>query len=148
MIRVATVEDLSRLREMGFRFATESEYKDVFKANPDKIEQTVRAVIEFHDGVVIVNEDEHGELNGMIGLMAYDHPYSGERTAFELFWYVVPEARSGGSGLRLLKAAEEWAVDNGALVIQMVAPNLDIGRLYRRLNYSPVEVSFHKRLKE
>ena len=44
----------------------------------------------------------------MIGLLLFENPITGEPTVSELFWWVEPEAR--GSGVRLLKRAEQWAV--------------------------------------
>jgi len=143
MIRQARQDDRERLLEMGMRFVAETEYRDLISAKPERIAATIDHVLGLPDGVVLVSENGKG-VNGMIGLMAYDHPFSGERTAFEVVWWVDPEAR--GDGVRLLYAAEKWALAQGAKAIQMVAPNERVGNLYARMGYRPVETSYQRSL--
>lgn len=143
MIRRATPDDTGRLIEMGQRFVAETEYAGMIVARPERLAATISGVLANPDGVILVSDAE-GVVSGMIAMLAYEHPYSGERMAFEVVWWVDPEAR--GCGVRLLKAAEQWARDHGAVAMQMVAPNEQVGALYRRLGYSPVETSFQRSL--
>lgn len=143
MIRRAVEGDIPRLIEMGQRFVEETPYRDLIAIDPDRLSATVRYVLASENGVVLVSGSD-ASITGMIALTAYDHPYSGERTAFELVWWVEPEAR--GDGVRLLRAAEEWAREQGAKHMQMVAPNAKVGRLYSRLGYAPVETSYQRSL--
>ncbi len=80
----------------------------------------------------------------MIGLVLYPHHLSGEWTAGEVFWWVEPEAR--GEGLQLMKQAEAWARGRGAAAIQMIAPSTQVGVIYRRYGYAPIETTYSKRL--
>jgi GNAT superfamily N-acetyltransferase len=64
--------------------------------------------------------------------------------AFEVVWWVEPEAR--GDGVRLLRAAEDWAIEQGIGKMQMVAPNERVGALYERMGYLPVETSYQRTL--
>lgn len=143
MIRKAVADDMARLVEMGQRFAAETEYAAFISIDADRLAQTIANVTASPDGAVLVSE-AGDKAKGMIAMIVYDHPYSGQRTAFELVWWVDPEAR--GDGVRLLRAAEEWARDQGATAMQMVAPNERVGALYRRLGYEPVETSFQRSL--
>lgn len=143
MIRQATVEDRERLAEMGRRFAAETEYRELVNVDPARIQATVDHMLSNPDGVVFVSGTD-ATTTGMIALLAYDHPFSGERTAFEVVWWVNPEAR--GDGVRLLRAAEGWALDRGIRKMQMVAPNERVGALYKRLGYAPVEISYQRSL--
>lgn len=143
MIRAATTDDAARLHEMGQRFVAETAYRDIIAVDPERLAATIAHLLDNPNGAVLVS-DEGGALTGMIAVLAYDHPFSGERTAFEVVWWVEPEAR--GAGVRLLKAAERWARDQGIRKMQMVAPNPRVGALYERLGYSPVEMSFQRSL--
>jgi GNAT superfamily N-acetyltransferase len=143
MIRPATSEDTARVVEMAQRFVAETEYSDVIALQPDRVAATVERLIANPDATVLLSGSD-ATITGMIAMLAYDHPFSGERTAFEVVWWVEPEAR--GDGLRLLRAAEEWARGRGATAVQMVAPSQRVGELYIRLGYAPVETSFQRRL--
>lgn len=143
MIRQATTEDSERIIEMGKRFVEGTSYKEIISINPSRLEAAISHVIANPDGVVLVSGPET-DPTGMIAMLTYDHPFSGARTAFEIVWWVDPEAR--GDGVRLLRAAEEWARSRGATAVQMVAPNERVGSFYRRLGYAPVEMSYQRSL--
>ena len=143
MIRRATTDDIARLIEMGERFAAETEYCAIIKVRKDRLSDSIGSVLANPDGVVLLSGSAL-KTTGMIAMLAYDHPFSGERTAFEIIWWVEPEAR--GDGVRLLRAAENWAREQGASAMQMVAPNDRVGLLYRRLGYLPVETSYQRNL--
>lgn len=142
MIRRATVEDTPRLLEMGQRFAMETEYRDLIAINQERLSSFIETTLANPESCVLVSGSD--DLTGMIALLTYDHPFSGERTAFEVVWWVDPEAR--GDGVRLLRGAETWARERGIRKMQMVAPNERVGALYRRLGYAPVETSYQRSL--
>jgi GNAT superfamily N-acetyltransferase len=142
-IRRAIPDDLERIVEMGMRFVAETGYQDLIQVRPEKLADTVLSIVTNPDGVVFVSESGD-QVTGMIAMLAFDHPYSGTRTASEAVWWVDPEHR--GVGLRLLRAAEDWAKENGAKVMQMVAPTEEIGALYARLGFKPIETSYQRSL--
>ncbi len=143
MIRRATLEDRARLIEMGQRFVAETPYAGLITIDPERLAVTVGSLLENPHAAVFVSGSD-ATLTGMIALLAYDHPFSGERTAFEVVWWVEPEAR--GDGVRLLRAAEGWARDQGIKKMQMVAPDARVGGFYQRMGYSPVETSYQRSL--
>jgi len=144
MIRRAEPKDMERILEMGQRFVAETSYLSILGGvSIERVMTTIANVALSPDGVILLS-GENGSTSGMIAMLTYDHPFSGERTAFEVVWWVDPEAR--GNGVRLLKAAERWAKEQGAVKVQMIAPNERIGALYTRLGYSPVETSFQRSL--
>jgi GNAT superfamily N-acetyltransferase len=142
VIRRAEPEDMERIVEMGQRFVAETEYSERIAVRPERLLDTVINVATNPDGVIFVSGKD--AVTGMIAMLAYDHPFSGERTAFEVVWWVDPEAR--GDGIRLLRAAESWAKEQGATKMQMVAPNQRVGALYERLGYAPIETSYQRSL--
>lgn len=134
---------MERILEMANRFVSESKYAEFVSIDPGQLLKSVVDIVSNPEGVGFVSERE-GRTNGMIALLIYAHPYSGIRTAFEVVWWVDPEAR--GCGMRLLSAAEKWAKENGAEAMQMVAPTEKVGHLYERLGYKPVETSYQRSL--
>lgn len=141
MIREATTADVPRLVVMGTRFLTESAYRGRVTINPVQMADTVHMLLASPIGTVFVAERD-GEVVGMIGLLCFQHPISGEATVAELFWWVEPEHR--GNGVRLLKRAEQWAREQGATHVHMVAPTPDVGALYTALGYELLESTYQR----
>ncbi len=143
MIRAAAPADIPRLVELGVRFMRESRYGQHLAVNPEAMEHLAAGLIEAPHGLVLVDE-AHGEITGMIGVIATHHPHSGDPVMSELFWYVKPRARGGG--VRLLLAAEDWARAGGITKSIVVSPNKTVSALYERLGYAPLEQQFIKDL--
>lgn len=146
MIRVATVEDVPRIVEMGLRFLASSAYGHQLAQNADQIGVTAAAMIAHPDGEIFVAEAADQSLVGMIVVFIYPHPLSGERVAGELCWWVEPMARGRVSGARLLAHAEAWAVAQKADVFQMMAPTEAVGRIYEKRQYEKLETHYQRRL--
>ena len=143
MIRPAQPTDLERLVEMGVRFISETGYRDLIAVDPARLSETMVKLAASDDALILVS-DVDGRAVGAIAMVLYDHPFAQTRTASEMFWWVDPEAR--GDGLRLLRAAEKWAQERGAAIVQMIAPTPRVSDLYRRLGYREVETSFQRSL--
>jgi GNAT superfamily N-acetyltransferase len=141
VIRDATVDDIPRLLEMGARFVRETVYAGRLVIDPDALARTFGLLIASDVGALFVSERD-GVVTGMIGLLAFEHPFTGELAAHELFWWVEPEHR--GHGLRLLKRAEGWARDFGAQHVHMVAPTRQVEQVYERLGYGYLEAAYTK----
>lgn len=141
-IREATTGDVDVLVAMGERFLG-SVYARKIHANAAALRDLSVGLLASPDAVIYVAE-VHGAVVGMMGLMRYVHPMSGELTASEVMWWVDPERR--GSGVRLFRVGEAWAKAGGVTVIQMIAPSLDVERFYERVGYEPVERTFQKRV--
>lgn len=142
-IREATSTDIPRLVEMGQRFLQSTPYRELLKDNPAGMSAMATLLVESPDGVVLVSESS--EVTGMIGVLICSHHISAERMANEVFLWVEPQAR-GTSGLRLLRAAEAWALDHGAVRMQMVAPDTSVGKIYQRFGYAQMEIAYQRRL--
>lgn len=143
MIRPAVASDVGRIFEMGARFVASTAYRELLALDRDKTIDTLLGVLESPKGVMLVAAHDE-RLTGMIGLVLTDHLYSGEPSAYELFWWVEPEAR--GDGVRLLRAAELEVRKRGAMTCYMISPNERVGKLYDRLGYRRIESSYMRRL--
>lgn len=144
-IRRAVLADLPQIVEMGRRFLHSTPYAELIADNPERMEAMASMLITQEHGLLYVAADSRGELVGMIGMLVFDHHLSGERVAGEVFWWVDPHVR-GTLGIRLLRNAEAWAAEQHVNLVQWVAPNEDVGRIYVRLGYAPVEVAYQRRL--
>lgn len=142
MIREATENDVTEIVVLGEALRAE-QYDGVVTSNLDKMREITTQLIEADHGLVLV-DDRGGTLVGIIGAFVYDHPISGDRTAVEVFWYVAPAFR--GAGVRLLKRLEAWARAAGAVVLQMIAPTAEVGRMYERMGFTALETTFQKGL--
>lgn len=143
VIREATLDDVDAVVAMSLRFISETPYGAAITGDPVRLLAFAERLIENQDGALFV-ADQAGELAGMIALWAFTHPYSGERIASELVWWVNPDQR-GSLGVRLLKRAEQWAQAQGAAALQMIAPNERVEAFYVACGYDRVEASYQRR---
>lgn len=143
--REATSEDLPRLCELFEHFRANSPYAQYGPAHPEVSTELIAKLIVHEDAVIIVMTRDDS-IVGMIGLLVSDHPWTGERMATELFWWLEPDDR--GRGVWLLRRAEKWAVAHGAIRLIMVSPEYGVNAelIYRALGFAPVEISWQKPL--
>lgn len=144
-IRQAEPADIPEIVAMGQRFVAGTPYRDHIALDPAQVGRTVQHLLDHPTGAVFVAQGAGGDLVGMIAVHVYDHPFSGDRVAAELFWWVEP-AQRGRVGLWLLRQAEQWANAAGAVWLQMVAPTPEVEQLYARLDFVPVERTFQRRI--
>lgn len=144
MIRAATLADVPALVALGQRFLAESSYAGVLRENPEQMADTAQRLIEQDEGTVLVAEDWRGTIAGTIGLFRFQHHFSGSVTVGEVFLFVEPESR-GMVGVRLLKAAQQWSQAQGALSLQVVAPEgaTRVEELYVAMRFQPLERAFY-----
>ena len=143
VIRRAVLTDLPRLGEMGSHFREQTSYA-YLADDPAQRSALIGRLITGGDSVVLADDEGGGQLVGMIGLVFFSHPISGEPLVSEVFWWLEPEYRRGRRALRLLQAAETWARDAGAVRLQMVAPNATVARLYEVLGYTARETLYER----
>nr|WP_269805969.1 GNAT family N-acetyltransferase [Pseudomonas sp. NMI1173_11] len=63
------------------------------------------------------------DLVGLASLLVYDLPhYAGRRICTMESFFVDPKHRAGGTGIRLLRAAEARALELGAMAMMVSAP--------------------------
>jgi L-amino acid N-acyltransferase YncA len=115
-IRFATVEDVPIIVELGRSYHEATHFRS-FDYQPDKVMENMRALIEGKRGThcFFVAEDTPGQLiGGLIGCVE-NHLFSDQPVASILFYYVHPERRMNGAGMRLLAAFRRWAENRDAL---------------------------------
>ena len=142
--RRAVRADLDTMVAMGREFLA-TVYPQRLADNPDALRALGEQLLARPDSVLFVAEVPHAGVVGMIGMMVYPHPMSGERVASELFWWMDP-AHRGAGGVWLLRQAEAWAQVQGAELLQMIAPNRDVAAFYERIGFTAIETTYLRRL--
>jgi predicted N-acetyltransferase YhbS len=127
-VRAATVQDVAAIA----RLADELGYP----VDPASMEARVRKVTDQKHHLLLVAQDDHGEVRGWLHAFGADYIESGFRV--EIGGLVVSKAvQRTGIGSRLVGAAEQWARGIGA---EFVSVRSNINRLeshpfYRKLGY-------------
>lgn len=144
MIRAATCDDIPRIVELGSRSIWEGPYKDQLEDNPSVTRELTEKLLTLENAKVLVSESD-GVINGLFAFILFPHYFSGQLTAGEMIWYVIPEAR-GQASLELLWAAEKLAFEMGAKRMQLTAPTEQVGKIYERIKYVQVECTYQAKL--
>jgi len=136
--RLATYEDIPLMVPMGRRFHTASGFASYSDFNATDFADAIETLIDDECGLVLLSD--RGMMGAAIGQLWYDKSIT---CAEELFWW-----SEDGSGLKMLKMAEEWARERGAKAMRMgciVNDNLPrMDRLYDRLQYGAREAMYMK----
>ena len=145
-LRETRVEDLPKLETCAREFYTASRFLKDF--DPERFVSMWTGLLDSGAGVILLLEDETGEIDGTLGGVVYPEPYSGTLIATEFFWFVKQARR--GEGLKLLRAFEAWARAKGCAQIRMahlvdVMP-AKLEKVYRRFGYTPAEVLYVKEI--
>lgn len=148
-IRFATTEDIPSLTEGASRMHALTRFK-AQPFNVQKVAQTFVDLIEQGQGkyAFFVAESGQGRIVGaLIGVME-QQIFSDFWTASVMHFDVLPEARMGGHGVRLLRAFEQWARNRKAFEITFgVNSGVELGALSRfaeRMGYLKVGENYAK----
>jgi len=142
VIREATEADIPELLRMGRAFFGATAFGAV-GFDEESAAATARMLIKLPNGILLITE------GGMAGALVYPFYFNAAHmTAQELFWWVDPDARKGGTGIHLLVALEAAARAKGAQSLTMIClaeiEGPAVAELYLRNGYAPSEQSFIK----
>jgi len=143
-VSLATLIDDQRFPTLVDEYTVESSIKDMPPINWQReMYQQLEAIGIFH--VLAAYQGE--ELIGFMTLIVTVLPHYGARTATTESVFVAERHRSSGAGLKLIREAESWAKELGAVGLLLSAPYggrlADIGP---RIGYQQTNVVFFKRL--
>lgn len=142
MIRQATIEDFDIILDMAKKFWQSTIYEEEF--DRDHTKKVVG--LAFDHGLIAVIEQKEGVV-GFVGgvkspLLANPNVMMGT----ELAWWVEPEYRKGGEGIKLMKFIEKLAKEQGVKYWVMVAMESSdpetAAKIYERLGYEKTESSY------
>jgi len=148
MLRPLEPHELNLCLRGGELFFNEGALPGAF--NPHAFIEKMSHLIKLDVASVIGAFDKHGTIQGAIAFSVYDDIYTGEKTATEMWWFVLPEHRVGATAMRLLREFERNAKERGckrACMVHLIAINSDtLSALYRRLDYKHIESCYAKTL--
>lgn len=145
-VRLATADDREAVLRLAIRFMGESHYARLMQPNVEALDTLIAFLLTSDNGALFVL-DVGGQVAGMVGMTVVPNHLSGELQGSEVAFYVEPDYRRGRAALRLLDAAEQWAVDQGARALQMIAPPGSMaGTLYERRGYQVLETVWTRRV--
>jgi GNAT superfamily N-acetyltransferase len=146
-IHAATEADIPAIVAMSARFYETTSYAVFAAFDPRAAESLARNMID--GGVMLIAEDDSGPV-GMVGLMVVPFMFNpAHRVAYEVVWWVNPDAQGLGAGKALLQAIEPACRAKGCTAIQMVhlaSSPPQAAALYERLGFAHTESSYTKEL--
>jgi GNAT superfamily N-acetyltransferase len=139
-IRLAQVEDVPALVEIGARMHALTRFRNL-DYKPAKVAQALTDTITKgkHKYVFFVATGSEGKVvGGLLGVLE-QHIFSDQLTASVMHFDVLPEARMGGHGVRLLKAFETWCANRKVVEIAFGINSGEhlqtLGRFAQRMGY-------------
>ncbi len=146
-VRLANPDDVPVIVDLMREFHRDSPYKAVI-FDKNKSKNFILGVIKgnVRDHICLVALRENTPIGFIVGAIG-ETPFSTDKIASELGWFVRKEARGTKASYLLFKAYEDWAYRAGAKIVQSaylpsLTPGLD--RFYDREGYRPVEQSYIK----
>jgi GNAT superfamily N-acetyltransferase len=112
VVRFAQLEDVPALVAIGERMHALTRFRTL-DYKPDKVAQALTDAItkgKHKYAFFVATGAEAKVVGGLLGVLE-QHIFSDQLTASVMHFDVLPEARMGGHGVRLLKAFETWCVN-------------------------------------
>lgn len=142
-IRKATLADVPVIVSMSAKFYESTSYCAWADFNAETVANLAGNLTENH--VMLVAEHE-GRVVGMVGLFVAPFMFNSDKIgAYEVVWWVDPDAQGNGAGKALLAAIEPACKEKGANAIQMVhlaSSPPQAAMIYERMGYAHTESSY------
>jgi len=148
-LKLATWEDEESFLLMSEAFYEESPFSPSISFDRDKVKELLRLAIESqHTQVLILLLQEDLNTVGLLIGYTSETPFSYDKVAAELAWYIKPSYRGSRDALQLVDAYEAWATKVGCKHVSMsLLPTLtDVSSLYERKGYKKTEISYLKEI--
>lgn len=146
MIRVATEDDIPAIVAMSRKFYATTSYAEHAPMDDETVAALARQLM---DSVMLVAEAD-GQVVGMVGLVVAPFMFNHSiNAAYEVVWWVEPEAQGSGIGKQLLAAIDNACIARSASIVVMVtlaSSPPQAAALYERAGYTHSETSYTKRL--
>jgi GNAT superfamily N-acetyltransferase len=140
-LKQATIEDNDNVLAMVKEYAYTSPYKD--KVNKEALELLVKEFLVEKDKVVFYVVQDNLPI-GFIAGAAVPFILGLDTIATEFAWWVHPDFRLNGVGLRLIDAFEAWAKEEGCSMVALSSTDEGTGEVYTKRGYSLAEHTYMK----
>jgi GNAT superfamily N-acetyltransferase len=148
LIRPLAPAEYPLMVPMGQRFHAEMQLPGAFI--PEVFLKNWQAYTASGFTAVVLSLWKGPVLAGGFGAMLCPDLLDGRLTATEFFWFMDPEHRFGMGAIRLIRAFEAWAAEHGAVearIAHLARHNAEqLQRIYTKLGYAPLDVSYVKAL--
>lgn len=144
IIRRAVVSDLPGVHEMMESFQAEGLEEYTLGHNRESAGAAAELFIRQHIGVVAIQDDK---VIGCLGGCVTEFMLNSDSIVFqEILWYVAPEKRSTGVGIKMLYKTMELAKEVGATHMILahtgkVLPEM-LSKLYGKLGFEVLETQY------
>lgn len=137
-IREGTLDDLENIRVLLSEFHNISPFSTI-EVDQDKATEFIQKSI-IDDNCKTFIATLNGTIVGIIIGTIQEFPFSREKNAQEIVWYVTPRYR-GYVGKELYRVFAEWCYKQDVSVISMATPydNYSLKEFYVSQGYVPVE---------
>jgi GNAT superfamily N-acetyltransferase len=147
-VRHPEYADLGKYTELALKFIAASPVNGVVPIDPNGVADFLVRSME-NPAVSLWLAEKDGVMVGICGAFLYPLYFNPQHTiAQELWWWLTPEARGSGAGQALYKTLEDWAQENGAAALFMIALDDDrvekTSKFYARAGFKPMERTFIK----
>lgn len=147
IVRPANSDDVQSIVRMGRAFWDAIPYNDGIPYCPDSLAMTCNQMIAQGLLVYAHTDKPVGAVGALCSPLFTNRDYL---VAAELFWWVEPEYRNSGVGVRMESKLKELAKQAGVYRLSMMAvEGLELEKaaaLYERMGYQPTERTWSKRL--
>lgn len=147
-LRLAEASDWQDVLRMSKDFHSESPYSDI-----EFSEKRVREIFDQYlssdkTEIMVLLLTQGEEVCGTIVSVCSKFPFSEEKAASELIWWVDHEHRSRRGSLSLFRAYEFWCQKVGARYSSAVSTEgtVQLDKFYERSGYKKAETTYIKRL--
>jgi GNAT superfamily N-acetyltransferase len=130
---------------MALTFQATTSYATHLRATDATLRALTVGLLANPDAVIFVAA-QGATIVGMLAASLYIQPMSGVLIGTELCWWMDPAVRGGRTALRLIRRAEAWAREKGAVTFQMMAPTAKVGAFYTALKYELIEMHYQRRM--
>lgn len=142
-IRKAVADDLLDCLMLFKQFHKEAKLPYNFDAN--KTQSVFLETIGIESFETFVAEKD-GDLVGFICCMFMEPLFSSDRISTDIAWFVNKDSRKSTAGFRLLKAYEDWALNNNIKYVGMAYLErvTDLSKVYEKKGYVKAETHYMK----
>lgn len=147
-VRTASVTDVASIVRLGKELRDSSAYANK-SFSDEKATAAVTTLVISDTDIALVAEEAGIIMGFLLGGLTYEW-FSDDLFAFDYSVYVVPHKRNGRVAIKFFKAFEQWALQKGAVAIQLsISTNINVEKnscFYQWLGYEVTGKMFEKRL--
>jgi len=149
MIKIATLDDIPRMLELGRELHEESRFS-AYPFNEEKTNKFFETVIDNGDNCVFLSVKNGEIVGGFIGGVA-PHWSCDFVSAFDYTLFIHKSHRNGTTAIKLIIAYEDWAksmgVDESTLGVSTGINTQATARFYESLGYQFTGPMLQRRIK-